>query len=486
MTKTEFISPTTTKLDLLTKPSSSVKVAAAVIAVTTIVILMGNLLCCWRSGDDTDPVDQLYREGAAAWVRYLDNGQKQADLAETIGKCDEALDAAQKEHPQRNDILLMLVFALLEQNLDQPSLEKIEACFSELEGWNDLEKARKADAHAIAAKLAAEYHGLYNKAPSDSDLERCLSSYTRVRKYSDKPEDRTSANLVIVSLYQQGGQLEEAMGAIESAKSACPPDRPDLLSSICMIKFALHQDMYGSTGSSEELEKAIAEGEAVFQFDILPTQRATILAGVAQCICALSEAQPSEASVEGRIRDAIKYAREAVELNEEEGSRIQASIALANALASRRIEPSVQELDEAICLYRKAQAFESDPELLASLAGAILQSAVKLYEEALLASSDDRWNSRIANNIAYIYVEKANNTNDEADYENARENYVKAANYLEAVETGSDPGDANDIGYYRKQAEAVTETIARLKDGAKVQGGDLARNNNRRLEGRFR
>ena len=74
--------------------------------------------------------------------------------------------------------------------------------------------------------------------------------------------------------------------------------------------------------------------------------------------------------------------------------------------------------------------------------GTTVQSAVKLYEEALVASSDNRWNSCIANNIAYIYVEKANNTNDEADYENARENYLKAADYLEAVETGSDPGDA--------------------------------------------
>ncbi|RXW14532.1 hypothetical protein EST38_g11320 [Candolleomyces aberdarensis] len=472
-----------------TPSESSVKVAAAVVAVTTIAILMGNLLCCWRSGEDTseeeDPASQLYREGAAAWARYLDDGQKGPDLAETIKKCNEALDAAQKEHPQRNDILLMLVFALLERNLDQPSLEKIEACFSELEGWNDLEKARKADAHAIAAKLAAKYHGLYNQAPSDSDLERCLSSYTRVRKYSDKPEDGMAANLVIVSLYRQGGQPEKAMRAIESAKSACPPDRPDLLSSICMTKFTLHQDMYGGTGSSEELEKAIAEGEAVLQFDIPPAQRATILAGVAQCICASSEAQPSEASVEGRIRDAIKYAREAVELNGEESSRIQASIALANALASRRIEPTIQELDEAVSLYQKAQAFESDPELLASLAGAIcfrcekggevadgitVQSAVKLYEEALLASSDDRWNSRIANNIAYIYVEKANNTNDEADYENARKNYLKAANYLEAVETGSDPGDANDIGYYRDRAKAVTETIARLKKQPTARG----------------
>jgi hypothetical protein len=61
----------------------------------------------------------------------------------------------------------MLIFALLEQNLDHSSLEKIENHFRELEGWSDL---GKADAHAIAARMASGYHELYNRAPSDSSF----------------------------------------------------------------------------------------------------------------------------------------------------------------------------------------------------------------------------------------------------------------------------------------------------------------------------
>jgi tetratricopeptide (TPR) repeat protein len=522
MTMTEFIS-NTAKLELLTKASRGAKVcmrpsakalqlltgrplqvAAVVVTLTTIVIIavkMGNRLCgCGRdTSEEVDPVPQLYAEGAAAWMRYLDEGHKPSDLAETIEKSNEALDAAQDDHPQRNDILLMLSFAMLEQNLDQASLETIEKHFSELEGWKDL---GKADACAIAARLASGYHESYNQAPSDSDFERCLSSYTRVRKYSDKLEDRTEANLKIAALHQQRGQFEAAMGVIDNAKSTCPPDRPNLLSAISMAKFALYQDMYKSTGSSEELEKAIAEGEDALQIqsDMLPARRAALLTGVAQFICALSEAQPPEVDFEGRMRDAIRYARESVGLNAGEQG-IEATIVLANALSSRRIEPTTEELDEAIGLYRKAkEGLGSDQELLASLAGAIgfrcerggevvsagttFQSAVKLYEEALATSTDNRWNSSIANNIAWIYVEKANRTKNEADYEKARDNYLKAASYLEEV--GSDLGDTNDVGYFRDQAEAVTGTITTLKQGSVAVGRKLTPKRLSTAEGRLR
>jgi tetratricopeptide (TPR) repeat protein len=435
---------------------------------------------------DPAPVDasRLYEVSVAAWSRYLDKGNKPSDLAETIQKATEALDAAGRDHPQRNDILLILIFALLEQNLDQSSLERIEQYFSELEGWKEMENDRKADARAIADKLATQYLESYNRAPSDADFDRCLSNYTRARKYSDKFEDRTNANLKIATLHQQRGQFEVAMGVIENAKSACPPDRPDLLSSISIAKFTLHQVICRSTGSSEELEKAIIEGEAALQIDSMaPTERARTLVNVAQCIFLLSENSP-EVDLRGRMRDAIHYARQAVELGTgDEGSRVRVDIALADVLSSRRTQPTTRELDEAIGLYRKAKkVLEGDAALLASLANAIcfrcekgevaengttIQSAIELYEEALTTSRDNRWNSRIANNIAYIYVEKANNTNDEVDYEKARENYLKAADYLGAAAAESDPGDANDIGYYRDQAEIVTE---RLKKGANSSG----------------
>ena len=150
-----------------------------------------------------DPVPQLYTDGASAWVRYLDEGQKSSDLAESIRKCNEALGKAPKDHPQRNEILLVLIFALLEQNLDQPSLEKIEKHFNELAKWSEMETGRKVDARAIAARLASRYHELYNQSekPSDSDFQRCLSGYTRVRDYSDKLEDWMDANLKMAALH---------------------------------------------------------------------------------------------------------------------------------------------------------------------------------------------------------------------------------------------------------------------------------------------
>jgi tetratricopeptide (TPR) repeat protein len=295
----------------------------------------------------------------------------------------------------------------------------------------------------------------------------------------------------MATLYRQGGQLEEAMEAINNAKSTCPTNRLDLLSSISMTKFMLHQDMSRSTGSSQELEYAVAEGEVALQvrFDMPHSQRAMLLTGVAQSICALCEAQPHEADFEGRGRDAIQYARQSVGLSAGK-QRIEAGIVLARALSSRRIKPTIQELDEAISLYRKAkdsEALRGDQELLANLAnatcfrcekggevpecGTTFQSAVELYQEALVASDDNRWNSRIANNIACIYVDKANNTEAEVDYRHAHENYLKAVGYLEAAAKESDdPGDVNDVGYYKDQAEAIAKTITSLKEGVRDVG----------------
>ncbi|KAJ2915421.1 hypothetical protein MD484_g5000, partial [Candolleomyces efflorescens] len=454
---------------------------------------MGNI-CCWpRPGKvmDRAPMDaaQLHQEGTSAWLRYIDNGHHSSDLAETIEKCNEALlmHAAEKKHhdTQRNQTLLTLIFALLEQNLDRPLVEKIEGHFSELEGWSDLEKVH---AHAIAGRLASGYHELYNRAPSDASLQHCLSLYTKAIKYSETIKDWTELNLKMAALYRQAGHLGEAMEVIKKAKAICPADRLDLLSSISVTKFLLHRDIYKSTESNQELENAVIEGEAALrvQFDMPPSQRATLLTGVAQSICTLSEARPPGAELKGKGREAILYARESVGMSV--GNQlIEARIVLADALSSRRVDPTIQELDEAISLYRKARSSEAlrgDQELLANLAnstcfrcetggevpehGTTFQSAVDLYQEALAASSDNRWNSRIANNIACIYLGKANNTEAEVDYENARNNYLKAASYLEVVETEfGDLGDANDVGYYRDQAEAIARTINRLREGVR-------------------
>jgi tetratricopeptide (TPR) repeat protein len=456
--------------------------------VTTVVILatMGNICSGGKPEPPGTNATQLYMEGALAWNRFVDKGRSSSDLTEAIKKCHEALsmDAAQNEHTQRNEILLMLIFALLEQSLDQASLEEIENHFSELEGWSDLEKA---DAHAIAARLASGYHELHNQAPSDSSLQRCLSSYTRARKYSDKLEHWAEVTSKMAALYRQGGQLEEAMEAINNAKSTCPTDQPNLLSSISVTKFMLHRDIYRSTGSSQELEYAVAEGEVALQvqFKMPPSQRAMLLTGVAQSIHTLSEAQPPEVDFEGRGRDAIQYARESVGLSVGK-QRIDASIILADALSSRRIKPTIQELDEAIGLYRKAKdsdALSGDQQLLASLANAIsfrceeeedpengttFQSAVDLYEKALMGSDDNRWNAHIVNNIAWTYVKKANSTKAEVDYKNARENYLKAAKFLEDAGTESDdPGEENDVGYYKGKADEIAKTIAMLKERGK-------------------
>ncbi|KAJ2915405.1 hypothetical protein MD484_g4999, partial [Candolleomyces efflorescens] len=506
MSATAFIS-TASKLDQFNKASSSVKVcieprsrslvhltleplkvAALVIAATTVVFLvarMGNL-CCWpRSGQGPAPADatKLYEMGALAWVRYTERGRNLADLSETIQKVNEALEAAGMDHPQRNDILLILIFALLEQRLDQSSLERIEAYFGELEGWTDL---GNDDARAIAERVAIYYQSC-NQAPSDSDLDRCLSYYTKVRKYSDKPEDWANANLKIATLHQNRGQFDKAMGVIENAKSACPPGRRDLLTVMSIAKFKLHQVRWESTRSSEELEKAIIEGEAVLQIDLMvPTECVGILVSVARCILLQSESSP-EVELGGRMENAIRYARQAVGLDTgDERTRVEIGFTLADALSSRRTQPNTQQLDEAIGLYRKTkEVLEGDAQLLANLANAIsfrcekgevvedgitVQSAVELYEEALDVSDDNKWNSRIANNIACIYLEKANATKDEADYEKARENYLKAANYLEEAAENSDHGEANDISYYRDQAEIVRETIEKLKKGSDSPG----------------
>jgi tetratricopeptide (TPR) repeat protein len=421
-------------------------------------------------------VDQLYADGAAAWKRYVEEGRKLSDLNEAIEKCNTALSevTAQETHTLRNVTSRLLIFALLEQKLDQSSLENIETHFSKLEGWGEL---RKVDARAIAERLASRYHELYQQTQTPSDFQRCLSSYNRADKYSDTLQHRAEVNLKMVDLYGQVGRLEEALKAIETAKSTCPTDRRDLLSSIFIKKLMIHQEIYRSTGSPQELRNTVAEVEGALQTLPLP-QRAILLTGVAQSITALYGDQPPEVDLAWRLRDAIAYARESVGLNVgEQGPQIQANLALADALSSSHAKPTTQELDEAIGLYWEAtdsEAFRGDWSVLARLANAMnarcekeedpqngktFQSAIELYEEALIASDDNWWNSRIANNIACIYVNKANNTHAEVFYMKARENYLKAAGYLSAI--GTDSSDRG-LRYYTAQAEVCSETITQL------------------------
>ncbi|KAJ2925378.1 hypothetical protein H1R20_g11683, partial [Candolleomyces eurysporus] len=409
-------------------------------------------------------VDELYNSGVTAWYEYLDEIGDSSALVKAAEEYSKALDLAPQGHPLRNVILLALIFALLEQDNDQQALEKIEAHFLEIEGWNELERVY---ARAIASKLGAAYQNF--------DPGRSLLHHIKARGYSDAAEDQVVSDLRIVALCRLGSEthIEHAMKTVDGAKSICPSDQPYLLSSILMTKFMLHQDKFRRSGSWEDLDKAIAEGEAALPLKMPLIRRITFLIDVAQCICVLQSSEFGFEKPQERMRDAIGYARQAVELaNGDERLGVHLNIVLAEALSSRFANPTATELDEAITLYRKAKIHEEDLEILAGLAGAIffrceiggevaetettLESAVALYETVLGASEDNDWNSRVANNLACIYLGRAQHTRDVADYEKARQNYLRAAGLCV---------NSDDKGYYEEQAEAIKNSIATLLEG---------------------
>jgi tetratricopeptide (TPR) repeat protein len=437
----------------------------------------GRTLCTSPSGATGPRVEvrnavELFVDGIRAWNGYRHGGYNPpvGALVEAIEYYNRALESAPQGHHFRKAVLLALIFALLEQDNDRQSLEKIEEYFVEIEGWSGLETPC---AHAVASKLGAAYENLHRdkQVPSRLDFESSLANYIKARGYSRTVDDQVVSESEIISLFRQG-DVEMAMKTLDSIKTTCPSDQPDVPHLGFKAKFLHCQDKYRCSGLWKDLENVITEGEAALRIEMQPGQRATVLTDVAHCIYVLSVKHSSEASpeeIQAKVKGAIGYARQAVELaNGDKHLLNRANTTLANLLSSRSARPTVPELDEAIALYRKAkEKDQGDLDVMASLADAIcfrcetggervytgttLQSAIALYKGVLAVSRDTDWNSVIANNIAAIHVESGRRTRAKADYAEASRNYARAADMST---------DSNDKAYYKTQAETINEIIA--------------------------
>ncbi|KAF6764358.1 hypothetical protein DFP72DRAFT_871614 [Ephemerocybe angulata] len=424
-------------------------------------------------GRKSENVDSLYKKGLESNSLY-EASQEDARLTEATGYYARALAAADPQHPHRPNIFVDLIFALLNyRNRTRAHISAVEEYFYQV--CNEYpEKLTRKQASSITIQLGTFYENIDPSDMRPGDIERCISYYTKAADYADSLQDQISWVLVVADL--QAERMEEAhfykaLDALRTAKALCPLQYSDDLLNISNRIYEVLKNRYLTAGRRCDLEDAIAECEYLLHTR-LQHDDTRLLLRLARCNWVLLDVH-GRSLADRRTSEAagIHYCRRVLHLLANEPNtdptKRDALIILANVLAHGQARPGVEDLTEAIELYRQAKVPEGeDVADWSRMADAIwlhcrktdirsgLDEAIAFYSRALSKSGCSRITANDANNIAAIYLEKANNTDIEA-LEHARMFYLQASRLaLEAV----------DQDYFRAMVDKITVNINILED----------------------
>ncbi|KAF5329201.1 hypothetical protein D9611_013202 [Ephemerocybe angulata] len=441
---------------------------------------------------------------------------------------NQALTRAQSNHPSRPIILIDLVLALLEEkNPSSQHLALIELHFAEVirGGPPASEELKRDDGYSITTRLGELYERLYNLSSDPSAFDRCLFNYTEAaRSYAPSPEKQIQWFLKVAHLYstrEEDANLEKALNAFYAARGLCQDEdyrqRLDISEGI----YAVQKKRYLQQGEKAILERAIAECDYALTLRPQDGDRNRLLYEYLRGVRVLMEDHGVGSGNSLRLR-AVARGRELLALfstyyPDREESKREATLLLENMLSwGRKANPSIDDLDEAIAMYTKIMERDKprvDMNLLRHKADAIwlrsrkkkdpagLPEAIDLYGVAFEFDTDDpSWKPSLANNIAAIYLDKANfNNKNIEDLEKARE-YYRTAVKLASNETdkASDQGQIDKIntvirtlnGEGEHESTPLFESSGVRQTGGTVPNswysGERGRNRSRKLSGERR
>lgn len=420
---------------------------------------MGNYCCCpWFKAkvqpteessasaqeppQEEDPAELLRVKGAQLYRRYtsaLDASKDPEDLAQAVDYYSQASKYAPPGHPRRLIIVRDLVFALLDTGPNTLSdLEVIGNLFAELSPHNtDLERQQ---ACAITFDLGRLYGAHYATARSwerdEVAFERAVFYYRASVDYSAVVQDKVETLLTIAQLHHDRKQdlhYKRALDAAEEARNLCPDKMIETRYNISKALFEVHKARSNAHRRIEDLEKAIAECINMLGCSSAESERCNVLDELVCCVQVLLDVHqvnshnPAFEIEHGPLHEAFNMRRDIEEFTDE--MALKATTTLADVLAHSKRDPSINDLDKAIILYRAVvKQRPSDCALLRKTADTIwlrctnasdfspFEDVVTLYQKALslLETVEPANNTSIgseaielANNIAFFYSERS-------------------------------------------------------------------------------
>ncbi|KAF6756291.1 hypothetical protein DFP72DRAFT_893776 [Ephemerocybe angulata] len=431
--------------------------------------------CCCREDDET--AEELHQRGADSWRQYNDEENKSSEarpayLTDAITFYTKALSLAGGAHHLRTTILVDLIFALLENEnpSQQDRLALIEQYFTDAQVAKPLDPEPR---QAIAIKLGGFYEDLWKTPSNEHHFERCIVNYTQAAHSGPSAEAGVEWFLVVAELHmmrKENSHDEKALQALRAAREACPQTDGWITQRYKIAKgmYATHTRLSNGGQDKAHLESAIAECGSALDIPVPQKDRLQLLADYVRCVSVLLEAH--QVTPIGGITQAASHGREALLLLSDTADRdnrkLPVIVALANILSYTRGDIREMGLDEALLLYERAEAVATmDGDLLSKMAEAVwlkgsrtnslgeLQKAIDLYNRAYDETAEDL-KANIANNIATIYLEKANNANV-PELEMARVFYLKAK---------KDALDDREKLYFAEQVSKIDNALLDLKE----------------------
>ncbi|KAF6747121.1 hypothetical protein DFP72DRAFT_1149801 [Ephemerocybe angulata] len=432
--------------------------------------------CCCCRREDEETAEGLHRRGAEAWTQYNADENKDSEnrpgyLATAVTFYTRALDLAESGHHLRKTILVDLIFALLENdNLD---VAHIEEYFMEVRTIRPLD-SHTQQCYIIASRLGEYYETLWTTSAKENDFESSVLNYTRATNYGASKEDGVESFLVIAELHlrrKESSHNKKALEAFRSARSACPqteewiPERYKIAKGL----YVTHTRLSNAGKDKAHLESAIAECGSALDLRAPQEDRLQLLVDYVRYVWVLLdnyEGTPAAAV----LKKAATHGREALDwfnnTGDNDGAKHTVIVLLANILSYPSEILRKKDLDEALLLYERAEVVAPmDGDLLSKMADAVwlksqrtndfegLQKAINIFVRAYDETAQ-KLRPSIANNIATIYLEKADNTNV-PDLKLAREYYSKAEK--DSTEDGRP--------YFAEKIKEIDDAVRELEGG---------------------
>ncbi|KAF6756290.1 hypothetical protein DFP72DRAFT_1066654 [Ephemerocybe angulata] len=427
-----------------------------------------------RRRSEKTSAEELYMMGARAWAEYLGNDQKSSQqLEDALEHYRKALQLTRGEHRLRQIILLDLIFALLEnESPSQEDLALIEEHFADLQGIKPLESNTRC--YYIVTKLGGYYEELWKTSSQESDFESCIVNYSLAANYGTSKEDGVELFLVIAELHlrrKESSHKKKALEAFRSARSACPQTEEWIHERYQIAKglYVTHTRLSNAGKDKAHLESAIAECGSALDLRAPQEDRLQLLVDYVRYVWVLLdnyEGTPAAAV----LKKAATHGREALDwfnnTGDNDGAKHTVIVLLANILSYPSEILRKKDLDEALLLYERAEVVAPmDGDLLSKMADAVwlksqrtndfegLQKAINIFVRAYDETAQ-KLRPSIANNIATIYLEKADNTNV-PDLKLAREYYSKAEK--DSTEDGRP--------YFAEKIKEIDDAVKELEGG---------------------